>query len=108
VQVTRDGQCVVLGVDGQSIGGYPKIAQVISADLDLLGQLRPGDRVFFVRVDMAEAEVLRRRRAAALRQWVVRLLETTDLIAGHAAIGLAHRHEPVTSANNANFPENLT
>src|SRR5262249_21312753 len=27
VQVTRDGQCIVLGVDGQTIGGYPKIAQ---------------------------------------------------------------------------------
>src|SRR5262249_59059181 len=40
VQVTRDGQCIVLGVDGQTIGGYPKIAQVISADLDRLGQLR--------------------------------------------------------------------
>ncbi len=26
VQVTRDGQCIVLGVDGQTIGGYPKIA----------------------------------------------------------------------------------
>ncbi len=30
VQVTRDGQCIVLGVDGQTIGGYPKIAQVIT------------------------------------------------------------------------------
>jgi biotin-dependent carboxylase-like uncharacterized protein len=108
VQVLRDGQCVVLGVDGQTIGGYPKIAQVISADLDLLGRLRPGDRVLFVRVDMEEAEELRRRRAAALRQWVVRLLGTTDLIARPVAIGLAHRHEPATPANNANFPENLT
>jgi biotin-dependent carboxylase-like uncharacterized protein len=108
VQVLRDGQCVVLGVDGQTIGGYPKIAQVISADLDLLGRLRPGDLVYFVRVSLAEAEELRRRRAAALRQWVVRLLETADLIAGSAGIGLAHRHEAVTSANIANFPENLT
>ena len=41
VQVTREGQCIVLGVDGQTIGGYPKIAHVIDADLDLLGQLRP-------------------------------------------------------------------
>src|SRR5207248_7666575 len=39
VQVTRDGQCIVLGVDGQTIGGYPQVAQVISADLDELGQL---------------------------------------------------------------------
>jgi biotin-dependent carboxylase-like uncharacterized protein len=83
VQVTRDGQCVVLGVDGQTIGGYPKIAQVISADLDLLGRLRPGDRVLFWKVDMEEAEGLRRRRAAALREWVMRLRESD----WHAAPG---------------------
>src|SRR5262249_47129286 len=31
VQITREGQPIVLGVDGQTIGGYPKIAQVIRA-----------------------------------------------------------------------------
>ena len=55
IQVTRDGQCIVLGVDGQTIGGYPKIAQVIQADLDALGQLRPGQRVRFLRTSMDEA-----------------------------------------------------
>src|SRR5262249_44279971 len=55
VQVTSDGQCVVLGVDGQTIGGYPKIAQVVRADLDKLGQLRPDDRIGFLPVDLAEA-----------------------------------------------------
>src|SRR5262249_44760295 len=55
VQVTRDGQCIVLGVDGQTIGGYPKIAHVISADLDALGQLRPGDKIRFVQVALDEA-----------------------------------------------------
>src|SRR5207247_8459313 len=55
VQVTRDGQCIVLGVDGQTIGGYPKIAQVIHADLDKLGQLRPGERIRFRLVHLAEA-----------------------------------------------------
>ena len=72
VQVTRDGQCIVLGVDGQTIGGYPKIAQVISADCDQLGQLRPGDRVRFVRVSLEEAEALYRQREAELREWVTR------------------------------------
>src|SRR5207248_11220518 len=56
VQVTRDGQCIVLGVDGQTIGGYPKVAQVIGADLDKLGQLRPGERIDFERVTLEEAE----------------------------------------------------
>jgi len=73
VQVTRDAQCIVLGVDGQTIGGYPKIAQVISADLDHLGQLRPGDRVQFVRVTLEQATEIYRRRQAELRNWLMRL-----------------------------------
>jgi antagonist of KipI len=73
VQVTRDGQCIVLGVDGQTIGGYPKVAQVIAADLDRLGQLRPGQRLSFEYVTLDEAEELYRRRARLLHEWLTRL-----------------------------------
>jgi len=73
VQVTRDGQCIVLGVDGQTIGGYPKIAQVIDADLDKIGQLRPGDVVHFRRVGVEEAEDLYQCKRRELREWLVRL-----------------------------------
>jgi biotin-dependent carboxylase-like uncharacterized protein len=73
VQVTRDGQCIMLGVDGQTIGGYPKIAQVISADLDKLAQLRPGDQVRFQRVTQETAEELYRAKQAELREWTTRL-----------------------------------
>jgi biotin-dependent carboxylase-like uncharacterized protein len=73
VQVTRDGQCIILGVDGQTIGGYPKIAQVISADLDKLAQLRPGEKVRFQRVPHETAESLYRAKRAELREWVTRL-----------------------------------
>jgi biotin-dependent carboxylase-like uncharacterized protein len=73
VQVTRDGRCIVLGVDGQTIGGYPKIAQVIAADLDKLAQLRPGDSVRFVRVSLEEAEALYRHQRDELRCWLLRV-----------------------------------
>jgi biotin-dependent carboxylase-like uncharacterized protein len=73
VQVTRDGQCIVLGVDGQTIGGYPKVAQVVSADLDRLGQLRPGDSVGWEPVSLATAEELRRRQQRELYGWLSRL-----------------------------------
>ncbi len=73
VQVTREGQCIVLGVDGQTIGGYPKIAQVIAADLDKLGQLRPGECVTFRRVSLEEAEAQYRRRRDELAPWLTRL-----------------------------------
>jgi 5-oxoprolinase (ATP-hydrolysing) subunit C len=73
VQVTRDGQCIVLGVDGQTIGGYPKIAQVIGADLDKLAQLRPGETVRFQRVSLETAEACYRTKQAELREWGTRL-----------------------------------
>jgi biotin-dependent carboxylase-like uncharacterized protein len=73
VQVTRDGQCIVLGVDGQTIGGYPKLAQVVSADLDKLGQLRPGEQLRFQRVTQETAEALYRAKQAELREWCTRL-----------------------------------
>jgi allophanate hydrolase subunit 2 len=73
VQVVNDGQCIVLGVDGQTIGGYPKVAHVIAADLDRLGQLRPGQAVRFESANIAVAEASYRERAAKLREWVVRL-----------------------------------
>ena len=73
VQITNDGLPVVLGVDGQTIGGYPKIAHVIRADLDLLAQLRPGERVRFTRVSLEEAEQAATERAAELRLWLARL-----------------------------------
>jgi antagonist of KipI len=73
VQVTNDGMPVVLGVDGQTIGGYPKVAHVIRADLDRLAQLRPGDRVRFARVTPEEAAAAARDRAAWLAAWLTRL-----------------------------------
>jgi biotin-dependent carboxylase-like uncharacterized protein len=76
VQVTRDGQCIILGVDGQTIGGYPKIAQVITADLDKLGQLRPGDQIRFTRITLEEAETLYQKKQQELYDWTTRLRES--------------------------------
>ena len=73
MQVTNDGLPVVLGVDGQTIGGYPKVAHVIRADLDLLAQLRPGERVRFDRVTPEEAEHAASERATFLKEWLMRL-----------------------------------
>lgn len=78
VQVTREGQCIVLGVDGQTIGGYPKIAQVIQADLDFLGQLRPGQRINFKNVTLQEATKRDRQVQADMRLWTLRLRLSLD------------------------------
>jgi 5-oxoprolinase (ATP-hydrolysing) subunit C len=76
VQVTNDGQCIVLGIEGQTIGGYPKIAQVISADLDKLGQLRAAARITFRRVSLDEAATLYREKQREMEEWLTRLQET--------------------------------
>jgi biotin-dependent carboxylase-like uncharacterized protein len=69
IQVPGDGQPIVLLVDGQTTGGYAKIATVISADLPRLGHLRPGDEVRFRRVTQAEARQALRDRQAAFARW---------------------------------------
>ncbi len=73
VQITNDGKPIVLGVDGQTIGGYPKIAHVISADLDVLGQLRPGDEVRFASVGEKEAESIGTQQRESLQSWLKRV-----------------------------------
>jgi biotin-dependent carboxylase-like uncharacterized protein len=49
------GQLLVLGVACGTMGGYPHLAQVVSADLDRLAQARPGSLVCFKEVDPEEA-----------------------------------------------------
>lgn len=57
VQVTPSGTIVLLMADRATSGGYARAATVITADLPRAGQLAPGDRVAFVPVDAAAANV---------------------------------------------------
>jgi biotin-dependent carboxylase-like uncharacterized protein len=69
VQIPPDGDPIILMPDHATIGGYPVIACVISADLARLGQLRPGDTLRFASVDrqVARDEHFRRERILAGR-----------------------------------------
>jgi antagonist of KipI len=58
IQVPGDGMPIILLADGQTTGGYSKIAVVTSVDQDLLAQARPGDKVRFQRVNILEAHRL--------------------------------------------------
>jgi biotin-dependent carboxylase-like uncharacterized protein len=71
IQVPPDGQPIVLLCDHATVGGYPVIATVVSADLGTLGQLRPGDAVRFEPVDLVEAARAREEREQRLRHAVV-------------------------------------
>ncbi len=70
VQVPPDGQPIILFVEHQTTGGYPKPANVISADFWRLGQLRPRDEVRFEALALEQAvDELR-----AQEQWLYELL----------------------------------
>ena len=56
IQVPADGNPIIMLSDHGTIGGYPKIAVVISADLDRVGQLTPGSTVNFKEVSLEEAQ----------------------------------------------------
>jgi antagonist of KipI len=66
IQITPSGQPIILFVEQQTTGGYPKIANVISADLHSLGQLRPREEIRFERVEMREPRALLIRQEALL------------------------------------------
>ena len=58
IQVPADGKPIILLSDHGTIGGYPKIATVISADLDKVAQLTLGTKIQFKEVNLEEAEKL--------------------------------------------------
>jgi biotin-dependent carboxylase-like uncharacterized protein len=69
IQVPPDGQPIILFVEHQTSGGYPKPANVISADFHPLGQLRPRERVRLERTTMeAAVEFLRDQE-----EWLLKL-----------------------------------
>jgi len=70
IQAPGDGAPLVLMADRQPTGGYPKIANVIGADLGALAQLRPGDFVAFESVSWEEAVAARRARQQAIEAGV--------------------------------------
>jgi antagonist of KipI len=66
VQIAAGGLPIILFVEQQTTGGYPKIANVISADLHRLGQLRPRDELRFELVDLEEARTMQREQEKLL------------------------------------------
>jgi biotin-dependent carboxylase-like uncharacterized protein len=73
IQVPGAGLPIVLLADRQTVGGYAKIATVISADLPRLGRMLPGQKVRFAAVTVEEAEALRRDQEKRLAQAIAGL-----------------------------------
>jgi biotin-dependent carboxylase-like uncharacterized protein len=84
IQVPGNGQPIVLMADRQTIGGYPKIATVISADLPELGRLSIGSKIVFEQVTLEAAQALRRGMLSYLddlREHIVPISRTSAEVA---------------------------
>jgi antagonist of KipI len=61
IQIPPDGQPIIMMVDHQTTGGYPKIATVIQADLPLLAQTLPNDPIRFRAIGISQAQKILNR-----------------------------------------------
>ena len=75
VQIPPDGQPIVLLVE-QTLGGYAKIATVITADIFRIAQAKPGDTVRFLSVSLEEAH-------NAFRQWKAHIRDIEAALGSH-------------------------
>ena len=70
IQCPEDGVPLLLSVDAQTTGGYPRILQIARADRHLLGQLRPGDHVRLLPRQPEEAIAELRAKHDFWRKWL--------------------------------------
>lgn len=66
IQIPPDGQPIITLADGQTTGGYPRMGQVITADLPVLGQLKANDSISFQFIDTDKALYLLEQKFSAL------------------------------------------
>lgn len=81
VQLLRSGLPVVLGADAQTIGGYPVLGCVVSADLASLAQLRPGESVTLAPIALSAAQFLSSQANCVFERMLCHLKERLDELA---------------------------
>ena len=74
VQVPADGNAIILMADRQSTAGYPKIGQVVLADMSRLAQCKPGEIIHFSMITPAQAEALYIEREEYINDIAVSIL----------------------------------
>jgi len=68
IQVTHEGDPIILMADAQTTGGYPRIARVCSVDIARLAQLRPGSMIQFKEITENESLLMRDKVAEMLKK----------------------------------------
>ncbi|WP_028878997.1 biotin-dependent carboxyltransferase family protein [Terasakiella pusilla] len=109
IQVPGSGQPIILAADCQSVGGYPKIASIISCDLYCLGQMVPGKEVSFKAVDLQTAQSLYLQKEAEIEKAIASIRNYFD----EGAVDLLALYENnlvggvVDAQNPGHFPGHL-
>ena len=70
IQCPPDGMPYLIGCEGQTTGGYPRIAQVIRADRHLIGQLAPNATMLLVPVQPEQAEQIHSEKIGLWAEWL--------------------------------------
>lgn len=78
IQIPPDGNPIILLADRQTTGGYPKIVNVASVDIQKIAQLKPKDKITFKKITLEEAEQLYFERETVIRK----LKESINLMLG--------------------------
>lgn len=100
IQVPGNGLPIVLLADGQTVGGYPKIGTVVSADLDRLATAAVGATLRFAAVTVAQAEALAQSHHAALGKLLAAVepllldggIDLQALYTSNLVSGIIHAH----------------
>ncbi|MBS1717207.1 MAG: biotin-dependent carboxyltransferase family protein [Armatimonadetes bacterium] len=75
IQLTPAGELIIHGPDGPTVGGYPKVAAVISADWPKMGQLTPGQELKFELDSLRQARIMAERHERKLRSQLAELFK---------------------------------
>ena len=62
IQVSGNGKPIIMLADSQTTGGYTKITTVITVDIDIVSQKKPGDLITFEKIDIKTAQKLFKKR----------------------------------------------
>lgn len=68
IQIPSSGEPIISFIEGQTIGGYPRLAHVIRADLHRLGQLKALDKVSFQVINLESATMILREKQKNLKK----------------------------------------
>ena len=103
IQVPGNGKPIVLLNDGQTAGGYPKIATVISADLPRLAALPAGAAICFQAVSVAAAEAA--ARTAEYELQALAALLAPAVVAGELDLDALYAGNLLSGMVNATCPD---